>query len=109
MGASAAVVLATVVNAAVANESVFIPTDAAPVDLSWAVYGGGAPGVQQARVFCAQKAVTRIQALDRLASAPSLQLMTPVAFLARETLACNLDGRRFLPAPQAGPCQPSAP
>ena len=108
-GASVAVVLATVVNAAVAGERAFALAEPMPVDLAWAVRGGGAQSVHSARVLLAKNAATRIHSLDRLSALPATQLapLRAAAVAGRDAQALGLRAPAQVPA--AGPVQSAAP
>jgi len=69
VGAPAVVVLATVVNAAVAGDQLLAAAESQAPDLSWALKGGATPCVRGARAYLAQKAATTIHSLDWLSGA----------------------------------------
>jgi len=68
VGASAAVVLATMVNAAAAGDQLQ-PPPTTTSDLSWAVRGDASHSVKTARVYFAKKAVKAIHSQDQLSGA----------------------------------------
>ena len=110
LGTSAAVVLATVVHASVAAERTFAPVEPSPVDLAWAVRGGGAQSVQSARVLLAKKAATVICAQDRLSARPAILVAVqgaPGAAWYSGSPACGPLSQAQIPA--AGASQPAAP
>lgn len=109
VGASVAVVLATVVQAAAADGRVLAAESPAP-DLSWALAGGAALSVRSARVYLARQAVTAIHSWDWLTgAAPAASL---AALNAPALVSQAFAGPLFLsPAqqPARGTCQHSAP
>jgi hypothetical protein len=69
--------LATVVNAAAANDCVFAAPTTASHDLS-CVIGGGTHSVQSARTHIAKKAARTIDSLDKLSGADASPRLTEV-------------------------------